>query len=78
MWQPIGSAPENGLSVLVWVPFKILPDPKSGYICQGRYSCPQLDPDGMYFDCAWRKTGGEKIEPTHWMPLPDPPKATQP
>lgn len=41
-------------------------------------------PDGMkvgfYYDGSWLEKGGDDlwmIEPTHWMPLPEPPKEVE-
>lgn len=65
-WQPIETAPKDGLVMLL-------------YPC-GMFGT--VSPDVGYWDRdkgyeAWRTLDGERIEPmpTHWMPLPDPPSA---
>jgi hypothetical protein len=61
-WQPIDTAPSNHFPVLTWS------------IGQGR-CVAFLD---VNFDW-WSIPLGQKkmkFKPTHWMPLPEPPKAT--
>jgi hypothetical protein len=59
-WQPIESAPRDGTPVL-------------GYSTEGvMYAC-------WYFERSWlffRNHRGDRwaFHPTHWMPLPEPPK----
>lgn len=75
-WQPITTAPKstadgrhvNGIYLL-------------GY-------CPELDMDNLYSAICiiwwephmnkgkgmWYGEGGYEVHPTHWMPLPEPPK----
>ena len=59
-WRTIDSAPKNGTGILLgWA---------------GRMAC-----SGMWFEHrhAWMTAHGEYVgsaAPTHWMPLPDPPK----
>jgi len=59
-WQPIETAPKTGRSRLVWTP---------------RYRNTYLV---VWRDEGWEFFGGpgrlnELDQPTHWMPLPDPP-----
>ena len=63
-WQPIETAPRDGTHVLIYVP---------GWIngSEARY----LDDEGWWLanndpTDHW----GEQQHPTHWMPLPNPPK----
>lgn len=61
-WQPIEIAPRSGKIILAWQTGKI------PYIC--------ADVKGQ-----WRSFSNEEPEltlvaPTHWMPLPSPPQAT--
>ena len=57
-WQPIETAPKDGLVVLVY----------PNYHCA--VTC------GYYVKGTWRDDLDKnfEIEPTHWMPLPEPPK----
>lgn len=60
-WQPIETAPKNSTSRLVWNPSN-----------QCIY-CVTWDED----EDAWCVFGGYSAfidTPTHWMPLPEPPK----
>jgi hypothetical protein len=70
-WQPIETAPRDGTSVLLFAtqnPHDMV-DYKGAQVLSG-YWC-QLDE-------AWCSTGstwtGPFYDPTHWMPLPEPPK----
>jgi hypothetical protein len=63
MWQPIETAPTD-TPVLVWHPG----------LGMGGWNCMAKGDDG-----TWRETAHdgrvlkEGYEPTHWMPLPEPP-----
>lgn len=59
-WQPIETAPHDGTSVLAWIPH-----PHSGWVEIVWW-------DGRFFDAARYLDTYE--QPSHWMPLPDPPK----
>lgn len=64
IWQPIETAPKDGSKLLGWEP----PD--------SIYTSPVL-----YAVCWWSGNGWVRdgddfdlvVEPTHWMPLPEPP-----
>lgn len=59
-WMPIESAPKDGTSVLVV---------QQGWIeIRNWYSLG----NGLGDNCGWMGEG--KMEPTHWLPLPEPPK----
>lgn len=63
-WQPIETAPDY-VTVLVFDPRQKFEDA----ICTARTY-------GRDKDKHWaRKFGKAKMNPTHWMPLPDPPGA---
>lgn len=66
-WQPIETAPKDGTDIIVYCPtYKA--------IWPAYY--PE-DPD--YDGHAWRRFDHAMIpEPSHWMPLPTPPAASQP
>lgn len=63
-WQPIETAPKNGRIILV--AFPILSGAAKGQMVVGESQwC-----DGGYWEGFHRP---DKEQPTHWMPLPDPP-----
>jgi hypothetical protein len=73
MWLPIETAPKDGTSMLLWI--------------EGRYHIGGWSRTGdISYPFAWVNEYGDIIarpwqgdpEPTHWMPLPDPPTATIP
>lgn len=68
-WQPIESAPRDWTDVILYDPNE---DDGTGScgVMKGWYSMK----DGG-FDCwmSYESTSGN-ISPTHWMPLPEPPK----
>lgn len=57
--QPIESAPKDGMEVLLWNGRKME---------KGLYEAWTVKPGWI-----WMSEGFE-VKPTHWMPLPDPPK----
>jgi hypothetical protein len=66
-WKPIETAPRDEGRMLLWARAS-LPD-ESYSIEIGRF-----DPDlGWVIDVG--QAGVTQIEPSQWMPLPDPPKA---
>lgn len=77
-WQPIETAPKDGNNLLLWMDRK---DYRAEFCCIGRWSCTSVDHLlGSRWLCddsckyAWA-TGFYGDPPTHWMPLPDPPKS---
>lgn len=63
-WQPIDTAPKDGTHILLWTP---------SVRVVGRWD------DEAYEPGEWRCIPkGYGIEPTHWMPLPDPPCVVPP
>ena len=67
-WQPISTAPKDGTYVLVatgsgdW-----------GDESESNPHIAQYDPGAVTGD--WRiQLDGQHIDPTHWMPLPAPPR----
>lgn len=63
-WQPIETAPKNGRDLILWFP-KI----------KRVQACAWKSPNG-YYAAAWSADGQWiPYEPTHWMPMPDPPRA---
>lgn len=78
-WQPIETAPKNGTEVFVYVPgeslYPTVASYKSGEYWKAEYG------DEAYMEAGWYWSFGypsdfheEPVEPTHWMPLPEPPK----
>lgn len=68
-WQPIETAPKN-ISVLGYIP-------NAEHYGPGVYRCIKVD---LGTGVRWSVTGlhmgrdtGPDYEPTHWMPLPEPP-----
>lgn len=66
-WRPISEAPKDGTCILACRPFTI-PD-----VLQWNHP-PKL-PEGKWVRRAggWGKSGTPHFEPTHFMPLPEPP-----
>ena len=74
-WQPIETEPKDGESVLIWKPDERMvgeymmaaywDDRQGGYVPVGG-----VHKQGYYSETAGRDQG----YPTHWMPLPKPPK----
>ena len=72
-WQPIDTAPDDGTTILVY-------RADSGvftahYVEEDAHLASAMNPpEGDYF---WFSTCGDDLTadmPTHWMPLPEPPK----
>ena len=61
-WQPIETAPDDGYPVLLWYANY------DGMIQGWWFSSPKGIDDG------WETIIGTIGNPTHWMPLPDPPE----
>jgi len=65
-WQPIATAPKDGTAVLGYFPGR------RGYVA--RQDVVPIHWSG-WGGGVWEDVNGGKpsAEPTHWMPLPDPP-----
>ena len=59
-WQTIGTAPKNQTEIIA-----LMPD---GEVKRVWYFAPSSRTQG------WLGAGGKWVEPTHWIPLPEPPK----
>lgn len=57
-WHPIATAPRDGTRVLVH-------DPLWGAVT--------AENDGEEDDIWWETRSCKRVDPTHWMPLPEPP-----
>lgn len=65
-WQPIETAPKDGTRILIYDPTHY----RDPIITIAEYRCGGwLGEDGGVYDCC-----SSEYEPTHWMPLPLPPK----
>ena len=61
-WQPIETAPKDGTRVLAW---------EYPYYTVVFWDDDEEEP---YTPCWKISYGGDIMDPTHWMPLPEPPK----
>lgn len=80
MWQPIETAPKDGRKVLVYVKgdslYPTAASFKSREYWQSNYDDPEYMEEGWYWAFGYPSDFHEEvIEPTHWMPLPQPPEA---
>lgn len=85
-WQPIETAPKDGTMIDLWLGDEEFPrrevdcsfrEPTDGeYWSRGTEFPEEHSPEeGLYNDEAgWFDCFGNKLQPTHWMPLPQPPK----
>lgn len=80
-WQPIETAPKDGTAIDVWAGGKRCPDvywshsvnADTGEPISSPYDCWAYK--GQYVGIGGVYPKGLGIhEPTHWMPLPEPPK----
>lgn len=72
-WQPIDTAPKDGTPILLW-------DAESKSVNVGYWLDRYTQPFHALVrgeDANWCDDGGANpiFNATHWMPLPDPPKA---
>jgi hypothetical protein len=67
-WMPIGSAPPDGKEMFVVIACGVKPFPNSRSTYTSDPWCVWRDKDGSY--ARWP----HDFNPTHWMPLPEPPK----
>lgn len=77
-WRDIETAPRDGTKVLVYVPGASLYPTAAQYDTRAYFEREYGNPD--YMEEGWRWSFGypadfheETIQPTHWMPLPEPP-----
>lgn len=65
-WQPIETAPKDGMRILAcW---------RAGSIVWESPSIVRWHFDGWAVDCVGRGLAKGSYSPTHWLPLPTPPK----
>lgn len=68
-WRPIESAPKDGTKILAWCPHPRITNDDAFFHCEIIWWRP-------YKANPWRTARNDSIpdDPTHWQPLPDPPK----
>ncbi len=80
-WQPIETAPKDGIVILGWSEYMSEPAPiRWGRKSHGRTGW-QAVWDGIQVIATESDFGTEYVDPepiTHWQPLPIPPKAATP
>ena len=64
-WQPIETAPKDGTKILIW---------GRGGARVVRWSLGPYNRKTRRYDEDWADGGMFGFEPTHWQPLPAPPK----
>jgi len=77
-WKTIDSARKDGTDIHLWVRGSLTPVP--GYFISKQYLAREYG-DEDYMDEGWYPSCGflfdlpeVTIDPTHWMPLPEPPQ----
>jgi hypothetical protein len=65
-WQPIETAPKDGSNVLLSPAFE------RERVTVGSWDLDDVGEGGQCWRCLELS---ERLEPTHWMPLPSPPEA---
>ena len=72
-WQPIETAPKDGTWVLVWGPLEAWSSVKAAWYAMNR----RIGRAYWKMDGEWDDYELADNQPTHWMPLPDPPTSSQ-
>jgi hypothetical protein len=73
-WQPIETAPKDGTKMLGWAPHKLINDPKFRVVTMWWKDTKWRGVGAPAFDWCSTESGSLIGDPTHWMPLPEPPK----
>lgn len=75
-WQPIETAPKDGTEIILGIPLKwgkMSLDKKDDRVGTGFYNAGAYWYDKKHF--VWRnRVANITTSPTHWQPLPPPPK----
>lgn len=75
-WQDIETAPKDGTKlILVGEPHAHFYDSEDRCWTYGEVGVECVG-EGYFFAGLWQRNGGTFKNPTHWMPLPSPPKPT--
>ena len=73
-WQPISTAPKDGTPVLVFSPYEDRNEPTNVVVAKYEIYGPDNE-WWVYCEAVLADISGQiDPEPTHWMPLPSPPK----
>ena len=76
-WQPIETAPKDQyVDILAAEPNEDDPGSFMQYVCTwapAEFLSPDKPRKKMRY--GWMVLGADEMNPTHWMPLPEPPKA---
>lgn len=73
MWQPIETAPRDGTPILVYSPGHDQSDPTN--IIVAKFEDYEGETWWAFCENVLADIAGQvDPEPTHWMPLPEPPK----
>jgi hypothetical protein len=79
-WMPIETAPKDGTVVDCWVGGEFPTRYENCYFGTPHHECLSEYCDSCPSDLkvkAWRWSfWSERIKPTHWMPLPEPPSSS--
>ena len=76
-WQPIKTAPQTGEACLIYCPDA--DEPRVVLAAFRRYENAEdpADVHEAWYD-FWEDEGGPvDVDPSHWMPLPDPPEKAE-
>lgn len=80
-WQPISTAPKDGTRVKLLIPYDRDRFSEAECTDEGRWSKDEYDFDfetqELVARGCWRFDGDDgpfDLQPTHWMPLPQPPE----
>jgi len=74
-WLPIETAPKDGTKIIVYCKHMGVVGPS--YWDADRYSKRPIPYWTNYGEILWGKKRTRFDQPTHWMPLPQPPTVTQ-
>lgn len=76
-WRPIESAPKDGRELLGWYPYHAAHPPGGGVYVMRWYDDRHAAKPIGFFEASgwvWGRRDNRQRQPTHWMPLPEPPK----
>lgn len=77
-WRPIETAPKDGTAVLVFSPYEDRTDPTNVVVAKYKEAFSKTPNVGGWWEYCEKLISDVQGEveppPTHWMPLPEPPK----